>query len=1138
MTIKYIDSSSSKELEPSTVISNLFLGTYSYTAKSFEGYNLSDESTKSVTLSDTNLDAIVTFSYSKILGSVTIKYIDKSSSVEISPSKVIDKLELGSYSYNAISIDGYSISGDTTKSVILTSTNPNQVITFNYDKILGEVTIRYVEEGTDIDISERTIYQNLELGAYKYTAKSIDGYNVDMPEQSVTLTSTTPKATIIFSYSEILGSVTIKYLVKDSNSILNDSVVYSDLPLGSYSYNALTFNGYTALESTQTVILTKEHLSIIVNFEYEKDIIVIPSDLNINEVPYISTYYIKPIVKPGEEVFIDYYITDYYYKEYMESYNLKEGTWGDDNWTEAIWNDEIFTVTVRVEGQPDRIYPGLKAGDHHVSLGRFANEGEQNFSIVCSDKYDRSSHELFNFFLVQGDVEIKEYIMTKDDLLTYNIKNTDDYEEKVYVKVDKLTDATTGTKIEEVANSTVVPSKKYICFIGTTETDTNGNPIMQTTAARFWLNTIVKYADDYDKNAVLAEATNTRIGLQKLLDDKKLEGYNKLLLLPGKYRIDNNGTIYIPTEFTLDMNNSTLKENQFAGSSCLMLSLDGTFNSHVINGNIEGDYFSHDYANSPNNSEWPMGVSIAGPCKYSSFENMVIKDITGYGGGNGISKKYGYTYFANALGNIFKLGDISILDGSDISSTTRQRTAFINISNYSQYEYIAINKYLGYQGVLGGSWNLILHFYDINKNYIKSISAFQYRRSRIPSNSYFMKITILSSTASNDFWMVYFKYPCHCNFSNIEFTNCRCIGLAQSAMNDMLVDNCKFTLNGQSGAFCAYDAEDGWDQMQDVTIKNCNFSNNYRNDFLTCAGHNFIIDGQASGKIYMWERTRSSVIINCNNTNITLQSGGISTILKHGIYRVYDNNFIIGSVANNLSKNNSCISSLSGVILKSSMGAYGDNSFYNNCTVTINTSFYCKLYKISMINCILKPTLEFADRYKILFMTGHEGSYYFKNCSFLGKCSLGDNADFYSGQFIKCNFENVNIFPNVNANSNDSILFENCSINCNENNLIYYRPFAYTKGTFTNLEFIDCIITINKTTSSLIYSYAKPNGSCSFNNCNFNISSIFTVFDGYPSYINNITDYSLKFINSPLPENMKLISDIFKSNENIKITLK
>lgn len=1122
VTINYTDETTKNTISDSQVISNLSLGTYTYGSIDIYGYTLDDDETKTITVTEDTPNATITFKYKEILGSVKINYVDNTSSTILLESEIISNLKLGNYAYTAKYISGYSIANSSTQTVSLTPDNLNVEISFKYDKLYGTVTLQYIDSSSNTKLSTDEVYTNLDFGIYSYTAKSFSGYKLSSNQTAtVTINDNNLNAVVVFSYTKILGNITIEYLVENSGSILHEPVIYSDLSLGIYSYDALTFDGYTSLESSKTIILTEENLDVTVTFEYEKSTIDIPIDLNINEVPYISTYYIKPIVKPGEEVFIDYYITDYYHKEYLE----------EDF-------SEIFTVTVRVEGQSDRLYTGLKAGDHQVSLGSFTTEGEQKFSILCTDKYGRNSHELFNFFLVQDDIEVKEYVMTKEDLVTYNIKNTDDYEEKVYVKVDKLTDTTTGTKIEEVANATVVPSKKYICFIGTTESDDNGHPIMQTTAARFWLNTIVKYADDYDKDAVLTEATNTRIGFQKLLDDKKAAGYNKLLLYPGTYRIDNNSTIYVPSEFTLDMNNSTLKENQFTGASSLMISLDATINSHVINGNIEGDYFSHDYANSTNNSEWCMGLSISGSCKYSSFENITVKDITGYGGGNGISQKSGYTYFGKALGNIFKLGDISTIDGSNIVSTIRQSTDFIDISNYVKYDYIAINRYLGYQGMVGGSWNLILHFYDSNKKYIKSTSAFQFRRTRIPSNSHFMKITILSSTASSDFWMVYFKVPCHCSFTNIEFNNCRCVGLAQSAMNDMLVSNCNWSLNGQSGAFCAYDAEDGWDQMQDITIKNCNFTNNYRNDFLTCAGHNFIIDGQSSGKIYMWERTRSSVIINCNNTNITIQSGGKDTIVKHGIYRVYNNVFTDGNVANNLSKNNSCIGSLSGIIYNSIIGAYGDNSFYNNCTINISTSSSCKLYKITMINCILKPTVKFTDRYKILFITGHEGSYYFENCSFLGKCSLGDNADFYSGHFIECNFENVNIFPNVNANSNDLILFENCSINCSENNLIYYRPFAYTKGTFTNLEFRDCIITISKTTSPLIYAYAKPNGSCSFNNCNFNILSIFTIFDGYPSYIENIIAYSLNFINSPLTENIKLISDTFKSNKNIKITIK
>ena len=1118
--IKYVDITTNTDIYESKTIENLSLGTYTYGSINISAYMLSDDKTKTVTITESSPSETITFKYTKILGTVTVKYIDNSSSTELLPADTFTDLKLGNYSYNSKDISGYTITNDSTQTIELTDDNYNIEIEFKYNKLFGSVTIKYLDSSSLKEIDTPTIISNLPLGTYSYTAKSLEEYDViGDSNQSVTLNDTNLNPIISFNYSRKSGNITIEYLDSSTLAVIHPSTKISNIALGSYTYDAIYIDNYEVDgDSSISTTLTTTDPNQTISFKYNE--IEIPEDLNWNEVPYISTYYIKPVVKPGEEVFIDYYITDYYYKEYLE----------EDY-------SETFTITVRVEGQDDKLYHYLKAGDHKVSLGSFNNEGEQKFSILCTDKYGRNSHELFNFFLVQDDIEIREYVMTEEDLITYNIKNTDDYEEKVYVKVDKLTDTTVGTKIEEIANTTTVPSNKYICFIGTTEEDEDGNPIMQTTPARFWLNTIVKYADDYDKESVLEEATQTRIGLQNLLDDKKALGYNKLLLLPGNYRIDHQETIYIPDKFTLNMNGATLKANQFTGDKSLILSLDDTFDSHVINGNIEGDYFSHDYSNSPNNSEWCMGVSISGSSKYSSFENIIIKDITGYGAGNGISGKSGYVYFGKSLGNIFSLGDISTKDGSIISSTDRQSTSFIDISQYVKYDYVTINRYLGYQGILGSSWNLILHFYDSNKNYIKSINAFQYRRTLMPINSAFMKITILGSISSIDFWMTYFKIPCHCNFTNIEFNNCRCVGLAQGAMNDMLVDNCKFTLNGQSGAYCAYDAEDGWDQMQDVTFKNLDFYDNYRNDFLTCSGHNFIIDSQLSGKIYIWERTRSLVIKNSSNVVVTLQSGGKSTIVRHGVYRIYNNDFSSGALSNNLSRNNSCKGLLSGVIYDSVISDCGDNSFYNNCIINISKPSSSKLTNITMINCTLKPVQEFTDRYTVLFIGDHEGSYYFKNCSFLGRCSLGDNGDFYSGHFVECNFENINIFPNVKSDSNDLILFENCTLNCFENNFIYYRPFAYTQGTYTKLEFNNCIINVSKTTSSFVYAYAKPNGYCKFIDSVINIMTTLTIFDGTFNYIDYITNYNLIFINSPLPSNINLISSSYENNSNIKITI-
>ena len=141
------------------------------------------------------------------------------------------------------------------------------------------------------------------------------------------------------------------------------------------------------------------------------------SNINENEVPYLSTYYIKPIVSPYEDVIIDFYVTDYNHTEYVE---------------ETF--DYTFTITVKLEGKDDIILKDLKGGDHSVNLGKFSNLGEQKFSIMATDQHGRNSHELFNFFLVKNSESnlenhslIKEYIMTEADLLKYNIKNIDNY---------------------------------------------------------------------------------------------------------------------------------------------------------------------------------------------------------------------------------------------------------------------------------------------------------------------------------------------------------------------------------------------------------------------------------------------------------------------------------------------------------------------------------------------------------------------------------------------------------------------------------------------------------------------------------------------------------------------------------------
>ena len=656
------------------------------------------------------------------------------------------------------------------------------------------------------------------------------------------------------------------------------------------------------------------------------------SKYNKNEVPYISTYYIKPVVSPLEDVVIDFYITDYYHKEYL-----------NDDYSNT------FTVYINLNGNPYLKIKNLKAGDNSINIGKFKTIGEITFSIYCTDSYNRSSHELFNSFLVKDTITYNEYIMTIDDLNKYNISNSDN----------------------------------------------------------------------------INNAINTGEGLQKLLDDTYKSGYNKLIMLPGIYRIDYKTTLFIPSNFTLDMNSSTIKLNGFTGDKALMLTLNNTFDSHVINGTLDGDYYDHDYDNSPNNSEWIVGITIDGESKYSSVENMTIKNITGYGAGNSIAySRYedkNYTYYPpTPIGNTFQSGDIDKKTGSSIPSECRTTSDFIDISKYSVPGYLSVSRYLGYQGNSCDTWNIICHFYDNNKKYLTSIDSYQYRIIKVPINSTYMKVTILNNSYPDDLSVQLFRVPTNCSFKNIKFENCRAVGLAQSAMKNMLVDNCEFINCGQVLAKCAYLAEDGADMMQDVTLRNLTFHNNPNNELLTSSGHNFIIENIESSKFYFWDRTNSYVVRNCNN--ITSSHLKTSSRCRTGYVRFYNNTLTEGISINSVDASNWSIA-------VKNCSIYGraecsSNNYFIKCNIseslTSTESFQNSLGAGNFLNCIIENKSG----------SHNYGGYYYN-------CTLNNIYGNLQNTFI---FKNctINNFNGIGSGDSSSYKFENCTLNNFQINFGYW----------------------------------------------------------------------------------------------------
>ena len=63
-------------------------------------------------------------------------------------------------------------------SVDINENQLNILITFTYNKLLGRITIKYVDAVTGAEIAEPDVMDNLEFGTYEVQPKYIKGYEL------------------------------------------------------------------------------------------------------------------------------------------------------------------------------------------------------------------------------------------------------------------------------------------------------------------------------------------------------------------------------------------------------------------------------------------------------------------------------------------------------------------------------------------------------------------------------------------------------------------------------------------------------------------------------------------------------------------------------------------------------------------------------------------------------------------------------------------------------------------------------------------------------------------------------------------------------------------------------------------------
>lgn len=887
--------------------------------------------------------------------------------------------------------------------------------------------------------------------------------------------------------------------------------------------------------------------------KYESSIIIKER----NQMPYISTYHIDPILEINKEWQIEIFIDDYwgsYYKEY--DLNQK------------------FNLYITIDGFEDIVYRGISAGDRFITMPAFTEYGEYEFSLQCEDMQGRKSHTLWNEVWVKPEIPVNEYIMTEEDLVTYGITNKKiETIVPVYIAPEEFTagqlintrDTILASKPEVINYQ--VPSGEYVLFMP--DLDNDG----EYDYYGGWIRNVqyIKYADDYNQDDIDLMASNNQIGLQKFIDDKIAEGYNKLTFIKDAYFIvaprvkldgeghGSDGSIYIQADnFTLDLNGSTIKLNRNALATSLILNLNFSFNSHVINGYIEGDAFTHDYANSPNNSEWNQLAGLKGGSKYSSIENIVMSHSAGYGyvGGGTTAKRDNTTGYT--IGNIVGIGALSsgdldengelieatdrcVSDFKDVSGTINGYKTYYN-KNFGMFQ---ISLYLGYQGNGAYNWNYKLFEYDENKVFIREQVGYQYRCLKMHENTKYIRVVGLAPAANvgSGLNAVYFTRPINCWTKNITVKETRGTGGAWTGMSNCLFENMDFICCGNHVTPVGFDMEDGWDQMQDATYRNVNF---YKRpgtaDLMTTAGHNIIVENMQSGSYYAYGRTRNYVVRNCNMT-----IGGTCEVNSHirtGIPRIFNNTFNTTYNLNSVVKNCKMVNGGNAIVKNCNLDNLGGNEkLITDSTVTFKDEGNYLNGSLNVVNTVFNT--EGIDYIRLRFNHYNNANIglnppSFYNCEFNSHVILDDHTSHKCSYYENCTFNNgFKLRAEVSRTPDQWVEFKNCIINNIDNYYNYFietGDFAYSTGKM-NIKFTNC--TINKIGSQpFLYDYSLSDiGNIVFDNCKLNIEDECELFKSiYNTATRGYKNLRFTFINTEFPSNFNT-QNITNSNGGIKIEI-
>ena len=212
--------------------------------------------------------ATVTIEVKGVNTTYVVQYLEKETNKELSNSKTGSGLVGDEITESYINIPNYKLNGEETIKLVLNE--KNNIITFYYEKIKTSVNVKYLVEGTDIELETETIINGFVGEEYTTSPKNIENWELVSEPTNKNGILKEENESVIYYYKKVIGKLIIKYVDEEGNNLI-DSDITEEQTGTEYITKAKDITDYVLIkvEGKENGKYTKEDTIITYVYKFE-----------------------------------------------------------------------------------------------------------------------------------------------------------------------------------------------------------------------------------------------------------------------------------------------------------------------------------------------------------------------------------------------------------------------------------------------------------------------------------------------------------------------------------------------------------------------------------------------------------------------------------------------------------------------------------------------------------------------------------------------------------------------------------------------------------------------------------------------------------------------------------------------------